>query len=238
MKSIIMTIIAWLSWAASSVQALTTIDANHRWAYGANFGWMDWRGGSVIDGVFIGTTFCSGYIYAANVGWINLGNGAPENCTSYVLPSEGGSDVFGVNVNISGGVGLLNGVAYGANIGWVNFEQTYGKPQVNLNTGDLSGYAWSANCGWISLSNAVAFVQTDTILPAEGAPILYSTYSPSGKVVTIYWQACPSWILEQNNNLTISSGWSPTGGVTTVNGTNYATFTPPIGDLFFRLIYQ
>jgi hypothetical protein len=28
----------------------------------------------------------------------------------------------------------------------------------------LSGYAYSANCGWISLSNAMAFVQTDTIV--------------------------------------------------------------------------
>jgi hypothetical protein len=234
MKAVILAIIAWLSWAASSVQAFTTIDANNRWAYGANIGWMDWRGGSVVDGAFIGTNFCSGYIYAANVGWINLGNGAPANCTYY--QNNSASD-FGVNV--SGG--FLMGYAYSANIGWIYFTNTLAPnaaPQVDLSTGKFSGYAWSANCGWISLSNAVAFVQTDTILPAEGAPILYSSYSPSGNVVTIYWQACPSWILEQNNNLAMPSGWSPSGGVTTVNGTNYETITPPIGDLFFRLIYQ
>jgi hypothetical protein len=41
----------------------------------------------------------------------------------------------------------------------------------------LSGYVWSANCGWISLSNAVAYVQTDTIfagaLDSNGLPIAW-----------------------------------------------------------------
>ena len=37
-------------------------------------------------------------------------------------------------------------------------------------TGQMSGYVWSANCGWISLSNAVAYVQTDTIQPGALAP--------------------------------------------------------------------
>ena len=68
------------------------------------------------------------------------------------------------------GLGNLRGYAYGANIGWINFEQTYGQPKVNLLTGQLSGYVWSANCGWISLSNAVAYVQTDTIQQGALAP--------------------------------------------------------------------
>ena len=34
----------------------------------------------------------------------------------------------------------------------------------------MSGYVWSANCGWISLSNAVAYVQTDTIAAGALAP--------------------------------------------------------------------
>jgi len=33
--------------------------------------------------------------------------------------------------------------------------------------GRLGGYAYSANCGWISLSNAIAYVQTDAIAPGE-----------------------------------------------------------------------
>src|ERR1019366_9787816 len=45
-----------------------------------------------------------------------------------------------------------------------------GAPKVDLFTGNLSGSVWSANCGWISLSNAVAYVQTDTISPGALAP--------------------------------------------------------------------
>ena len=46
---------------------------------------------------------------------------------------------------------------------------------MDLKTGKLGGYVYSANCGWISLSNAVAYVQTDTIAPgldtdADGLP--------------------------------------------------------------------
>ena len=41
----------------------------------------------------------------------------------------------------------------------------------------MSGYVWSANCGWISLSNAVAYVQTDSIqqgaLAPNGLPIAW-----------------------------------------------------------------
>ncbi len=41
---------------------------------------------------------------------------------------------------------------------------------MDLATGKFTGYAYSANCGWISLSNASAFVQTDTIQPGPLAP--------------------------------------------------------------------
>ena len=55
--------------------------------------------------------------------------------------------------------------------------KTTGAPKVDLCTGNFSGYVWSANCGWISLSNAVAYVQTDTIqqgaLAPDGLPIAW-----------------------------------------------------------------
>jgi hypothetical protein len=48
---------------------------------------------------------------------------------------------------------------------------------VDLRSGILSGYMYSANCGWISLSNTLAYVQTDTIAPgalgANGLPIAW-----------------------------------------------------------------
>ena len=140
----------------------TTINETNKFAYAANFGWIDWRG-DTNNGAIIGQYFCSGYIYSANFGWINLGGGAPTNGAFY---SNVSSNDFGVN---NDGAGNLRGYAYGANIGWINFENN-GAPKVDMNSGNLSGYAWSANWGWISLSNSVARVQTDTIQKGSLAP--------------------------------------------------------------------
>ncbi len=143
---------------STAARAATTIDAVNKYAYGANIGWIDWRGDTANGGV-IGQYVCSGFIYSANIGWINLGSGVPTNGIYYQNLSA--SD-FGVNQD---GLGNLRGYAYGANIGWINFE-AIGAAKVDLKTGRFSGNAYSANCGWISLSNATAFVQTDTIAPA------------------------------------------------------------------------
>jgi hypothetical protein len=143
-------------------KAATTIDSSNPYAYGANIGWLNWRG-DTANGATIGEYVCSGYIYSANVGWINLGSGTPANLIQY--QNNSAAD-FGVNQD---GLGNLRGYAYGANIGWVVFEET-GTPKVDLLTGNLSGSVWSANCGWISLSNTVAHVQTDTITPSALAP--------------------------------------------------------------------
>jgi hypothetical protein len=150
-------------------RAATTINASNNYAWGANLGWMDWRG-DTNNGAVIGEYACSGYLYSANVGWVNLGSGTPTNGIQYQNLS---SNDFGVNLD---GLGNLSGYAWGANIGWINFENT-GAPRVDLFTGKMSGYAWSANSGWISLSNAVADVQTDTIqkgaLAPNGLPIAW-----------------------------------------------------------------
>ncbi len=142
---------------AGSAQASSTIDNLNRFAYGANIGWMDCRADGA-NGVVIGEFVCSGYIYAANVGWINLGGGAPVNGIQY--QNNSAAD-FGVNTD---GLGNLRGLAWGANIGWVNFE-AQGAPKVDLWSGRLTGFVYGANVGWLSLSNALAFVQSDTIRP-------------------------------------------------------------------------
>jgi hypothetical protein len=174
------------------VHSATTIDSSKHFAYGANLGWLEARG-DVNHGAVIGEYVCSGCLYSANVGWINLGSNSPTNGIQYQNLS---ANDFGVNLD---SLGNLRGYAWGANIGWINFEHT-GAPQVNLLTGRLSGYVWSANCGWISLSNAVAYVQTDTIasgaLAPDGLPIAWllsnfgttnvnANADPSGKGMTI-----------------------------------------------------
>jgi len=187
------------SWSA------TTIDAVNRYADGANFGWMDWHGAGVDlpNGAIMGEYYCSGHVYAANVGWITLGTGSPTNGISY---SNQSGDDFGVNQD---GLGNLRGYAYGANIGWINFE-AIGAPRINLLNGRMSGYAWSANCGWISLSNAVAYVQTDHLSPGAIAP--------DGLPV--------AWLLTNFGTTNVDASVDPTGKGMTI-GQDYLAGTDP-----------
>jgi hypothetical protein len=187
----------------STARAATTIDSVNRYAYGANLAWMNWVA-DTNNGAVIGNYVCSGYIYSANVGWINLGSGSPVNGIQY---QNNSATDFGVNQD---GLGNLSGYAWGANIGWITFEQTYGQPKVNLLTGQLSGSVWSANCGWISLSNAVAYVQTDTISPgalaSDGLPI--------------------AWLLTYFGTTNVNANADPTGKGMTI-GQDYLAGTDP-----------
>jgi hypothetical protein len=191
---------------SASLHAGTTIDPVNKYAYGANLGWMDWSGGSgqTATGAVIGQYVCSGYLYAANVGWINLGSGSPANQIQY---QNNSATDFGVN---NDGLGNLSGYAYGANIGWITFEQTYGQPKVNLLTGQLSGSVWSANCGWISLSNAVAYVQTDSLYPGPLAP--------DGLPIP--------WLLTYFGTTNVNANADPTGKGMTI-GQDYLAGTDP-----------
>jgi hypothetical protein len=133
----------------------SNINPNHALAWGANIGWTNWRPDQA-NGAQIGEYICSGYVYSANAGWINLGNGRPSNGVQY--QNKSAAD-FGVNHDQ---LGNLRGLAYGANIGWINFE-TNGSPRLDLQTGNLSGFVYGANVGWISLSDSAFFLQADSI---------------------------------------------------------------------------
>jgi len=182
--------------------ASTTIDAANNFAWAANLGWLNCRGDNA-NGAVIGEYVCSGYIYSANVGWINLGSGAPANGVNYQNLS---ATDFGVNQD---GLGNLRGYAWGANVGWVNFEVT-GAPKVDLATGNLSGYVWSANCGWISLSNAAAYVRTDTL---QQGPL-----APNGLPV--------AWLLQNFGTTNIAANADPTGKGMTI-AQDYLAGTDP-----------
>lgn len=153
-KLFIVTALA-LATSAGLARADSTVNPVHRYAYGANAGWIDARSDST-NGAVLGQTYCTGHLWSGNVGWIGLGNG-PTNGWHY---SNASASDWGVNHD---GAGRLTGYAYGANIGWLTFEQVYGQPGIDLLTGNLSGYAWGANVGWISLANSQAFVRTDTL---------------------------------------------------------------------------
>lgn len=76
---------------AGSAQAASTIDNVNRFAHGANIGWMDCRADGA-NGVVIGEFVCSGFIYAANVGWISLSNALAFVQTDTIRP---GADTDG-----------------------------------------------------------------------------------------------------------------------------------------------
>ena len=139
-------------------QAATTINAVNRFAYGANLGWMDWRGDGA-NGAVIGAFVCSGNIYAANVGWIALGDGTPANGVRYA--NNAGAD-SGVNHD---GAGNLSRLAWSANLGWINFgwaaPADANRPRFDLLSGEFAGLAWSSNAGWINL--ATGLLKTDSM---------------------------------------------------------------------------
>jgi hypothetical protein len=142
---------------AANASAQSTIHTTNKYAHGANTGWMNFRP-SAVDGAVAGEAFLSGNIYAANFGWIHVGDGSPANGHTYTNSS--GSDI-GVNHD---GAGNLGGYGYSGNIGWVNFGWTTAndpnRPHFDLLTGQFSGYAYSANTGWINLAGNLT---TDTL---------------------------------------------------------------------------
>jgi len=150
---------------AITCRAATTIDPNNSSAWGGNVGFVNFAG-DTTNGAVIGAYICTGYVYGANVGWINLGSGTPANHIQY---QNNSATDFGVNFTpntATPGSAALRGYAWGANIGWINFEST-GNPGVDFLNGKLTGYAWSANCGWIDLGSLTGsiYVKTLTINP-------------------------------------------------------------------------
>jgi hypothetical protein len=132
--------------ATATAQAGSTIDPAARHGYGANIGWTDWQyDTSTPEGVTVESYLLHGKIYAANVGWIDTGNGTPASGVQYSQTSG----EWGVNHD---GAGNLSGYAYGANIGWIHFDPSIATPpRVDLTTGEMSGFAYGANVGWIGL---------------------------------------------------------------------------------------
>jgi hypothetical protein len=95
------------------------------------------------------------------------------------------------------------------------------------NDGPMSGgnYSLTGNF-W-----AIFVVQT------PGAPTLAVTLGGSNLVVVSWPLSATNFVLEQNPDLTVTNGWTPSGYPITTNGdVESVTITsPPPGNLFFRL---
>ncbi len=73
-----------------------------------------------------------------------------------------------------------------------------------------------------------------SVAQTPGLPSLTITHS--GNSVVVSWPNTGSYTLQQNPNLAATGGWTTSGyAITTANGTNSITITPPAGNLFFRL---
>jgi hypothetical protein len=90
---------------------------------------------------------------------------------------------------------------------------------VNLLNGQMSGYVWSANCGWISLSNAVAYVQTDSI--QQGA------LAPDGLPI--------AWLLANFGTTNVNANADPTGKGMTIGQDYFAGTDPNNANSIFKI---
>lgn len=72
------------------------------------------------------------------------------------------------------------------------------------------------------------------VVPVAGVPnLMIQTLGPG--TLKVSWPNSGTYTLQQNNNLATGT-WTPTGyTITTANGSNSITITPPVGNLFFRL---
>lgn len=142
---------------ASFSTAESNIDANDAFSWSHSAGWLNW-GPNSENGARIDEFVCGGFVYGANIGWINLGSGLPANKIHY--RNDSATD-FGVNLDPAGN---LRGFAYGSNVGWIGFEPT-GNPRINLGTGRMSGFAYSANTGWIDLGEFSLSTRIESFAP-------------------------------------------------------------------------
>jgi hypothetical protein len=115
---------------------------------------------------------------------------------------------------VAGGGGTSTGGTY-------QVTGTIGQPDAG---GPMTGGSYSLTGGFWALYA----VQT------PGAPILTITHSGNSAIVS--WLASVTGFSLQTNANVAASSWVKYGGtITTSNGTNSVTMTPPTGNLFFRL---
>ena len=145
--------------------AQSNIDADHKWAWTENCGWINWQHDTPEpgDGVFVTQTHLAGIVWAENIGWINVGNGDGP----YANDMED-SSTFGVNHDL--GTGLLSGFAWAENVGWINFDggaMAVPPNPTRLEGCRFAGFAWGENIGWINLDDETHFVQVEVDCPAD-----------------------------------------------------------------------
>jgi hypothetical protein len=159
MRTLHLTALAALVVSQAAV-AQVEIDPAHRFAWGENTGWTNWRDAgdpAASQGVRVHASFLSGFVWGENVGWIHVGSGTPADGVRY---SNLDASDFGVNVD---GNGDLFGLAWGENIGWIQFDtRSKGEQRARFDRAArrFRGFVWGENVGWINLDDPEQFVGT------------------------------------------------------------------------------
>jgi hypothetical protein len=133
---------------------------------------------------------------------------------------------------------LAIGTAYGQpfSIGWYKIAGGGGastSPAYSLN-GTIGQHDASPPMTSTTYSLVGGFWSIIAVPSSPGIPNLVIQYVTPNSV-QVLWPANGNYTLQQNGDLTAGS-WAATGyTITTANGTNSITITPPTGNLFFRL---
>jgi len=142
-------LLLWLATGLTyaSAAGLGEISDTNKHAWSETSGWLNFK--PTGGGVTVHSDHLSGYVWAANAGWIKL-------CTDGAVAPFGNTTTANWCVTRNSATGALGGYAWGENVGWVTFGPT-GNPfpvVTNTITGEFSGYAWSANIGYIHFKNS------------------------------------------------------------------------------------
>jgi hypothetical protein len=134
-----------------------------------------------------------------------------------LAPAIGFAQQYSIDwYKVAGGGGTSTGGLY-------SVSGTIGQPDAG---GPMLGGSYSLTGGFWAL---VSVVQT------PGVPNLTVTFVGPNSV-KVSWPNTGSYTLLQNNNPAATASWTTSGySITTANGTNSITITPPTGNLFFRL---
>jgi hypothetical protein len=139
-KIFLVALTTYLLFWSGSTSIAANINPNgdgHQFARGENAGWFNFEPDQGL-GVTVSSDYLTGYVWAENIGWINL------------KPATAG---------VTNDNGILSGYAWSENVGWISFscENTSSCSTVNYgviidSSANFGGYAWSENIGWINFA--------------------------------------------------------------------------------------
>ena len=172
-------------------------------------------------------------IYYSNLIYsITVSNAGPSAATGVVVSNQIPANV--TFLSATGGATPTNGVLLvdlgSLAVGATNSIQIVVQPTAAGKITNLF-QVFANQTDPVPANNSATVISLVTYLPA--LPNL--TIAHPGNSAVVSWLNSGSYTLQQNSNL-VTGSWTTSGySITTANGTNSITITPPVGNLFFRL---